>query len=109
MNITSFLIYCFIVTFTPGPANIVILSTVNQFGTKRAMQYTYGATIAFGVLLFLSAILNTMLVTILPKILILLQVIGSSYMVYLAYQIYKSDSSKQSSHLKGTFLSGFFM
>lgn len=48
MNITSFLIYCFIVTFTPGPTNIVILSTVHNFGTKKAMHYTYGATIAFG-------------------------------------------------------------
>ena len=47
MNITSFLIYCFIVTFTPGPTNIVILSTVHNFGTKKAMKYTYGATIVF--------------------------------------------------------------
>ncbi|MCM3226585.1 LysE family translocator [Terribacillus saccharophilus] len=109
MNITSFLIYCFIVTFTPGPTNIVILSTVNQFGTRKAMHYTYGATLAFGLLLFLSAILNSVLVTVLPKILILLQIIGSLYMVYLAYQIYKSDSSKKSSQLNGTFLSGFFM
>lgn len=109
MNITSFLIYCFIVTFTPGPTNIVILSTVNQFGTRKAMHYTYGATLAFGLLLFLSAILNSVLVTVLPKILILLQIIGSLYMAYLAYQIYKSDSSKKSSHLNGTFLSGFFM
>lgn len=109
MNITSFLIYCFIVTFTPGPTNIVILSTVNQFGTRKAMHYTYGATLAFGLLLFLSAILNSVLVTVLPKILILLQIIGSLYMVYLAYQIYKSDSSKKSGQLNGTFLSGFLM
>lgn len=46
MNITSFFIYCIIVTVTPGPTNIVILSTVNNFGTKKAMEYTYGATIA---------------------------------------------------------------
>lgn len=30
-------------------------------------------------------------------------------MVYLAYQIYKSDSSKKSGQLNGTFLSGFLM
>lgn len=93
MNITSFLLYCVIVTFTPGPTNIVILSAVHNLGTKKAMEYTYGATIAFGVLLALSAILNTMLVGILPQILIVMQLIGSLYLLYLAYQIYRMDTS----------------
>ena len=51
MEITSFLIYCMIATFTPGPTNIVILSTVHGFGKKKATEYTYGATIALGILL----------------------------------------------------------
>ncbi|MED3923438.1 hypothetical protein P4644_27710 [Priestia aryabhattai] len=72
MNITSLLIYCIIVTFTPGPTNIVILSTVNHLGTKKAMEYTYGATIAFGILLAVSGTLNTMLATIIPKIFIIM-------------------------------------
>ena len=67
MDITSFLIYCVIITFTPGPTNIVILSTVQGAGIKKAMEYTYGATIAFGALLAISAILNTMLVTVIPS------------------------------------------
>ena len=109
MNITSFLIYCFIVTFTPGPTNIVILSTVHSFGTKKAMEYTYGATIAFGILLVLSAMLNTVLIEIIPKILIVMQVFGSLYMFYLAYQICKRDSSKPDLNEPGTFRSGFLM
>jgi cysteine/O-acetylserine efflux protein len=109
MNITSFLIYCFIVTFTPGPTNIVILSTVHNFGPKKAIEYTYGATIAFGLLLIISAMLNTMLITFIPKILIVMQIIGSFYMFYLAYQIYKMDPSKPTVNQTGTFLSGFLM
>jgi cysteine/O-acetylserine efflux protein len=109
MNITSFLIYCFVITFTPGPTNIVILSTVHNFGTKKAMKYTYGATIAFGVLLVISAMLNTILITIIPKILIVMQLIGSFYMFYLAYQIYKMDSSKPAVNQTATFMSGFLM
>ncbi|CAH0307844.1 Cysteine/O-acetylserine efflux protein [Peribacillus sp. Bi96] len=109
MNITSFLIYCFIVTFTPGPTNIVILSTVHSFGPKKALEYTYGATIAFGVLLVISAMLNTLLVTIIPKILIVMQIVGSLYMFYLAYQIYKMDTSKPNVNKTATFRSGFLM
>lgn len=111
MNIASFFIYCIIVTFTPGPTNIVILSTVHNLGAKKAMKYTYGATIAFGILLSVSAMLNTVLLTALPKILPFMQVVGSVYMVYLAFQIYKMDPTKPTGKqtATSTFLSGFLM
>jgi Putative threonine efflux protein len=109
MNITSFFIYCIIVTVTPGPTNIVILSTVNNLGTKKAMEYTYGATIAFGLLLAISAMLNTVLLAAIPKVLHIMQIIGGSYILYLSYQIYKMDISKSTEKKTTTFLSGFLM
>ncbi|SFE28116.1 LysE family translocator [Trichococcus pasteurii] len=109
MNIASLILYCFIVTFSPGPTNIVILSTTHNFGTKKAMQYTYGATVAFGILLLLSVLLNSLLVTIIPKILVVMQLIGSLYMLYLAYQVYKMDVSKPMDNQTGSFWSGFAM
>lgn len=109
MDLTSFLIYCTIATFTPGPTNIVILSTVNNYGPKKALKYSYGATIGFGILLVLSATLNTMLITIIPKILIVMQIIGSAYMLYLAYQISKTDTSNPTVKQSATFKSGLLM
>lgn len=109
MDITSFLIYCMIATFTPGPTNIVILSTVNKFGAKKALEYTYGATIGFGLLLVISAKLNTILITVMPKITIVMQIIGTVYMFYLAYKIYKMDASNQTVNQTATFISGFLM
>ncbi|MFF2093841.1 LysE family translocator [Paenibacillus sp. NPDC058174] len=109
MYTASFFIYCVIATFTPGPTNIVILSTVKQSGPKTAMKYTYGATLAFGLLLVLSAVLNNVLVMILPKILIAMQIAGSMYMLYLAYLIFKTNSSNSTTTQKATFLSGFMM
>ncbi len=73
------------------------------------MEYTYGATIAFGLLLAASALLNTMLITVISKILIVLQIIGSIYMLYLVYQIYKMDTSKPTVNQTGTFMLGFLM
>lgn len=109
MSIASFLIYSFVITFTPGPTNIVILSTVHNFGAKKAMEYTYGATIAFGILLAASAVLNSTLAAVLPTILFFMQVVGTFYMLYLAYQIYGMDASKASTSKTGGFLSGFLM
>lgn len=71
------------------------------------MEYTYGATIAFGVLLGISAMLNTVLITFIPKILMGMQIIGTIYMLYLAYQIYKMDTSETTDNKTGTFISGF--
>ncbi|MFC3748993.1 LysE family translocator [Paenibacillus sp. GCM10012306] len=109
MDTTSFLIYCVIATFTPGPTNIVILSTVNHFGAKKAMKYSYGATVGFGLLLVVSAVLNNLLLTILPKVLMIMQVIGSLYMLYLAYLICKKSSSDKTENQAATFWSGFMM
>lgn len=109
MNITSFLIYCVIVTFTPGPTNIVIFSTVQSFGMKKAMEYSYGAVVAFGALLAISTILNIALAVIIPKILIVMQIIGSLYILYLAYQVYKMDTSGSTEKQVATFRSGFIM
>lgn len=109
LDIPSFILYCFIVTFTPGPTNIVILTTVQNFGVKQAVEYTYGATIAFGLLLGVSTILNTVLMNNLPKILLGIQIIGTIYMLYLAYQIYKMDTSKPTNYQTGTFTTGFLM
>ncbi len=53
--------------------------------------------------------LNTVLITVIPKILIGLQIIGTVYMLYLAYQIYKIDSSNPTDNKTVTFISGILM
>ncbi|MFD1887772.1 LysE family translocator [Paenibacillus wenxiniae] len=117
MSMLSFLLYCFIVTFTPGPSNIIILSIANKEGTAQALRYTYGATVAFGLLLTASATLNSVLAAILPHIILGMQIVGSLYMLYLAYQISRKskpspavqDKSTDTSTIQGlgTFRSGF--
>jgi cysteine/O-acetylserine efflux protein len=109
MNMTAFLAYCIIVTFTPGPTNIVILSTVQNYGIKKAVEYTAGATLAFGLLLAFSATLNSLLFNVLPKIKVVMEIVGSFYMLYLAWKIYKMDVSSDLAEQSGTFVTGFLM
>ncbi|WP_019637209.1 LysE family translocator [Paenibacillus fonticola] len=109
MNITSFLIYCIIVTFTPGPTNIVILAAVNHYGTKKTMKYIAGASLAFFLLVVASVMLNRVLAASLPPFLSIVRVVGSIFMLYLAYQIYRMDVSNESAGQAVTFASGFVM
>jgi len=109
MNLASFLIYCIVVTFTPGPSNIVILSSVQQVGARQTMQYVWGATLAFGLLLAASAFLNHLLAGVLPGILKVMQIVGGLYMVYLAYQIYKMGTTEDAPKQVTGFWNGFIM
>jgi len=109
MNITSFFIYCIVVTFTPGPTNIVILSSVPHFGTRKTMEYVGGATLAFGLLLAASALLNHLLTGFIPGILGIMQIIGSLYMLYLAYQIFRMGEAEGSPKQTANFVSGLLM
>ncbi len=108
-NITPLLVYCVIVTFTPGPTNIVILSGAYNFGPKKTMEYIYGATVAFVILLTASVILSSLLILVIPKILLVMQAIGSIYMLYLAYQIYNAGEAGSNAEQAVTFKGGFLM
>lgn len=109
MNITSFLIYCIIITFAPGPTHIVTLSTVQNYGAKKAINFCYGASIAFAIILVLSVVLNSVLDSFLPKIIIIIQIIGVSYILYLAYQIYNMNNSPIEKKDFASFKTGFLM
>ncbi|WNS46839.1 LysE family transporter [Paenibacillus sp. MMS20-IR301] len=109
MNIAAFIMYCVVVTFTPGPTNIVILSAVQQHGARKTMNYVWGATLAFGLLLAASALLGRLLAGFIPQVLGLMQITGSLYMLYLAYQIYKSGRKDTDSPQTAGFLPGMLM
>jgi len=118
MNILAFLSYCIIVTFTPGPANVVILATVQNHGTRRGVGYAAGATLAFGLLLALSATLSGTLANVMPWMGPAMGVVGAAYMLYLAYGICTAGESGgagdtgdagESGTVSGAFRTGFAM
>lgn len=69
----------------------------------------WGATVAFFMLLSASAALNGLIATIVPKILLAMQIIGCMYMLYLAYQVYKMNLSEDTVTQAATFRSGYVM
>lgn len=109
MNLTFFIFYCLVATIAPGPNNILILSTVNNYGVQKALKFCYGAVLGFGILLVLSVVLNSYLNAVLPNILFVMEIIGSIYMLYLAYLIYNMTEDIKDKKDFATFKTGFFM
>lgn len=91
MSLLSLLLYCVVVTFTPGPTNIAILSIAQGEGTRRALVFSTGAAAPFALMLAASAALNSLLAELLPPAQPVLQLVGGAYMLYLAWKVYGMD------------------
>jgi cysteine/O-acetylserine efflux protein len=110
-NLSPFLIYVFVTTFTPGPNNIMAMTNAMHYGYRRTLKFLLGMIMGFFIIMFASGILNAWLAGLVPSIEKWLKILGAVYMLYLAYHIARSkpediDEEKSSNN---TFRAGFTM
>ncbi len=86
-NLSAFLFYVFVVTFTPGPNNIMAMAAAGKFGFKKALQYSIGVFTGFFIIMLLSSYFNLLFFNVIPKVQPFMQVIGAGFMLYLAFKI----------------------
>ena len=87
-------LFAIVTSITPGPNNIMLLASGVNFGFRRTLPHTLGISIGFCILLLsvglgLGALFNTF-----PWLNLTLKVLGSAYLLYLAFRIAKSRSMK---------------
>jgi threonine/homoserine/homoserine lactone efflux protein len=80
-------IFAFVSSITPGPNNIMLTSSGIRFGFARSIPHMLGITFGFGVLLAMCAAGIGSLLMAVPQIHLILKVIGSGYLLYLAWQM----------------------
>lgn len=83
----AMLSFSLIMSITPGPINMIILSSSINYGFKRTIPYVSGATIGFTFLLLLVGLLFFKFITRYPYFLSYLAIGGSAYIIYIAYKI----------------------
>ncbi len=93
-NFLPFISYAIISNFTPGPNNIMSLSCGVKYGYKKTLKFIFGITSGFVIIMLASMYLNMALYAILPKIRIYMYILGSLYMLFLAYKVLKSKPVK---------------
>ncbi|KRB89089.1 LysE family translocator [Noviherbaspirillum sp. Root189] len=80
-------LFAFVSSITPGPNNIMLTSSGILFGFQRSIPHMLGITFGFGIMLALCAAgVGSLLLTV-PAIHIVLKVLGSTYLVYLAWNL----------------------
>lgn len=83
----AFILFAAIAAFTPGPNNIMIMSSGLNFGIRASIPHLFG--IAFGVPVMFSAVGFGAVVLFerFPYLHLGIKLIGLSYLIYLAYRI----------------------
>jgi len=79
--------FSFVSAVTPGPNNVMLWASGVQFGFKRTISHVIGITLGVGSMALLVAAGLGVLITTVPAVEIGLKVIGSAYLLYLAFQI----------------------
>lgn len=100
MNVAAFVSYVFVMTFTPGPNNIMSMTFANQDGFRKTQKFFIGVAVGFFILMLLGSYFNLLLYSYLPKIKLIMDMIGAAYMLFLAVKIIlskpHSDEKKDS-------------
>jgi threonine/homoserine/homoserine lactone efflux protein len=80
-------LFAFVSSITPGPNNIMLTSSGIRFGFVRSIPHMLGISAGFGTLLALCATGIGSLILAVPAIHLILKILGSGYLLYLAWQL----------------------
>ena len=106
-SLYQFLIYVFVTAYTPGPNNIMSLSNAVRYGFKKSFPFNLGILAGFSVVMLFCTLLSAIIFSYIHQAKIYMQVIGASYMLYLAWKTWKSSSEIELKETKGaSFTSG---
>lgn len=102
----NFLTYAVITAVTPGPNNIMSMSNAGRLGFKKTIPFNLGIWSGFSVVMLVCTLFCSLLSSVIPKIKIPMLIIGSVYMLYLAWKTFKSTSNIEENYSRSSFLSG---
>jgi len=83
-------LFSFVGSITPGPNNIMIMSSGLNFGINKSLPHAFGIFLGFLVMFLLTGIGLGKLFIQFPEFHQSLKIIGAIYMLYLAYKIARS-------------------
>ncbi|GGC09581.1 lysine transporter LysE [Oxalicibacterium flavum] len=86
-SLLPFILFAFVSSVTPGPNNIMLTSSGIRFGFRRTFPHMLGISFGFATLIAICAIGVGSVIIALPAAHTTLKVVGSGYLVWLAWQL----------------------
>ena len=105
----SFLTYAVITAVTPGPNNIMSMSNGVRKGFRGALPFNLGIWVGFTAVMVLCTLFCSLLSALIPRIKTPMLVLGAAYMLYLAWETFRSSDLIEEDHSRSGFLSGLLL
>ncbi|OPL08224.1 MAG: hypothetical protein AVO33_01590 [delta proteobacterium ML8_F1] len=105
-----FLTYTAVVTYTPGPNNIMSMAHATNHGFKKTLPFMFGVITGFVLIFSLSNFFTKLLFALIPVIKPYMALVGASYMAYLAFKIMGSSyGSEEKKAPRLTYFNGLML
>lgn len=87
-------VFSFVMSISPGPINLIIVSSGASYGIKRTMSFVSGATIGFTLLLMFVGFGFIKIIQAYPVLFDYLSLAGSLFILYIGYKILTAPTSE---------------
>ncbi|MCH8551463.1 MAG: LysE family translocator [Natronospirillum sp.] len=92
----SLLMFTVVATITPGPNNLMVTASGANFGYRRTLPHILGIAVGFTVLALVIAAGLGAVFERWPVLQRVLQIVGATYLLYLAWKIWRAGQVKMS-------------
>ena len=94
MSVAALALFAFVSSITPGPNNLMLWASGMNFGFRRTLRHLVGVNVGFSSLLVATALGLGPLFETVSWFSAVLRLVGSLYLVYLAYRIATASRSE---------------
>ena len=109
-EILALLVFLFPLAFSPGPGNMFFAASGARFGFLNTLSANFGYHLATIIITLLLGIGFSFLISFIKNQYHYIQILGSLYVIYLAYKFFKAGTYNETSkNLKCTFMDGVIL
>jgi threonine/homoserine/homoserine lactone efflux protein len=89
-QILALTVFAAVSSGTPGPNNLMLMTSGVNFGMKRSMPHLLGITLGFSFMIFCVGMGLQTMFTVIPQLETVLRYVGTAYLLWLAWKIANS-------------------
>ena len=91
MNFAAFFSYVILMTFTPGPNNIMAMTNAGKYGFRGALPFNLGVFLGVSVIMSCCAAFSSLLYELIPTVKPVMLCLGAAYILWLAWKVWRDS------------------